>query len=798
MNRRQQKKRYYIGINTIVLLLLIIIGVLLYNQSPRANETKDADNANPAPPSFTNGDEDKKATAPQPVRLCTTNLNATNIGNAGLLGVFGWLIRDYKKQLRTNNNNTFRLSHTHYILATVVLAAMAVYIGYFFYQNYLVHKVPSYSLRKDGVIFALMSFLTSFLINVVFYFTSLEQVAQEKRVLSKIVLFIKILMSLIASGVIYGLAIKGIESFKSNHKIKLFDPEDDSMWIFSIVVLTTIFHIIDLSKAYTIPVKLLWAIPTCFLYVQAYWYPQLLSSSNGKIAGMIAYLFRTSHLWEGLGGVLMVYHVGFSSYKVIGLWITWECLKYALDHLDIKKISDEEGYTASFPLGFTVLLEGAFMILFVAFGFCFRFWPAMLATQWTKILYGASVLAAGLWISLYFIAHQRGTIVQWAGLLSYGLLSLGGSVVAGYYVWNSNNNKAIAGGSLLVFGLYLVPKFFNLIATASLALRSMPLLQKIAYAIQDFTAFWLQLNLDVVCTAIVMGVGGIYTYGDRLDGLSQIGMICLVALATYLILEVICYHSPTEVKIAGVLAHMVFGVALVCIVALLGNHTTRVTFFVQTLSWCACYLAAVVWIQSLLNIVGPKGYRKRSLPASCRLAKEDLYAIVSTWGFVNIPIYIIKFTLKNEIFTNSIGDLLTFFAYVTLKPIISKTANQKGIIISWCLTVIQWLITASWYAHSLRFLNPDIDVPMPNFVTAKRLVALALVGLTLGLGYLGLTIVQYCLITIAGRIRSYMGKKDIFTLAKGQDTLHAGYTYVSQRFLRGLVALKARMHSQHA
>ncbi|MEM9569806.1 MAG: hypothetical protein AAF900_02580, partial [Bacteroidota bacterium] len=218
-----KNKLAYIGLTTILLLLLIIIGASVYNKSPENGKNKNQDTANPAPSSLTNEDEGKSTasldTQMQLPSLGATNLNVINIGNAGLLGVFWWLSSDYKKQLArhqvTNNEHrfTFTLSSLHYIVAGVVFTAMVGYIGYFFYQKYLVHKTPpSYSLGKDGGIFALTSFSTIILTNLAFYFSIFNTNKTENNYSFEMRLLGDILMRFILIGVVYYLAIRvGIE-----------------------------------------------------------------------------------------------------------------------------------------------------------------------------------------------------------------------------------------------------------------------------------------------------------------------------------------------------------------------------------------------------------------------------------------------------------------------------------------------------------------------------------------------------------------------------------------------------------
>ncbi|MEM9569607.1 MAG: hypothetical protein AAF900_01495 [Bacteroidota bacterium] len=585
--------------------------------------------------------------------LGATHVN--NISNAVLLGILCWLSSDYTKQLAQNPNNnenklTFMLNRSHYILAGVVLTAMVAYIGYFFYQKYLVHKVPSYSLRKDVVIFALASFLAS-----MFFYPAiagqLQKEAQQHEKLTKTLLG-KIIMSFIGYGYVYVVAIACIENIKSNRKIKIFNLENGGMWLFSIMVLTNIHTIMHLSTACNVPAQLLWAIPACFLYVQAYWSQQRLSSSNEKIDNIIAYLFHTSHLWEGLGCVFMLYYLDFPFYKIIGVWIAWKCCKYGLYHLDIKKISDTAGYTVSFPLGFTALLEGSFMILFVAFGLCDQLWPNALATPLTKILYGATILAISLLISLYATV-QKPSIAQWGMLPSYGILSIGGSVMAGYYAWNADNQEilAISTGSLLVFGLYLVPKFLNLIATASLTLVDMPVsLRKIAHITRGFTSFWLQPNLEVLLAGIVMGVGLRFWGPDIAKYLLKefpLGLIILIlelglGLLLYALLQVYFYNKAVLAeKKRALISHGLLGLYLGLLALFIKVNTLEKSNDLKTIfppemgelsflaelssfaiggpclfmvKYLICYVIVVLWVQILLDIVNPKDYKRTFLP----------------------------------------------------------------------------------------------------------------------------------------------------------------------------------------
>lgn len=222
-------------------------------------------------------------------------------------------------------------------------------------------------------------------------------------------------------------------------------------------------------------------------------------------------------------------------------------------------------------------------------------------------------------------------------------------VWVGYCLYKSaSKNMLLSISGFLVYLLYILPKLMHEAATISLTWRGMPAsLQKLLRAIKGFTDFWLHPNLEVVCTAIVimlMGIDCMYAYGSDCTALKcsmTIGVLCWLALVTYFIIEVFFYNFATDKELDGVPAYFVFSFVVACAVELLDPSKNHITRFSRMLYFFLCYLTVVVWIQSLLKVMGIKGYRKVRLPAWYSIASEDVYAI--GLGFFNVVIQMCMF-----------------------------------------------------------------------------------------------------------------------------------------------------------
>ena len=148
--------------------------------------------------------------------------------------------------------------------------------------------------------------------------------------------------------VAYWVVINVIEEFKSNHKlnpIKFYSMQLLLLLrlankVFSLFIVTSIWRTMVYKTTYNHLYRgFLWSIAACFLYVQAFWEPKLGTSGQQKIGGKIAaWLFHSSHVWEGLAAIPLTYFFSLgthdpitsSIYKTMCWWALWECCKWAL------------------------------------------------------------------------------------------------------------------------------------------------------------------------------------------------------------------------------------------------------------------------------------------------------------------------------------------------------------------------------------------------------------------------------------------------------------------------------------
>ena len=349
MDTEQNNKKIYIGGIIGILVILLIIG-MSYNNSPENAAKKDEDNTNSSTSATKkdggntdtskNGNEDTSTN--NDLKLSSVNFNS--IYSIAFLVIFWGLYEKMATSTKVNNGSVndldLGMNTLSYSLFGLLLIAMVVYIGCFASQN---HKLDL-TLGANMLIFAFMPVLHFVLImgvqaaidGIANQFANFNDFSNTHPTWNAV------LLCLISSVIAYDAGKWFLEKYKPNTEIKLSNGKKyyNMQWLFHAFLLTFSHHIIHvLSTGTNDSLKLqwlLWVIPVCYLYVQAYWCPnipysgyEIIDGIIAKIEDIIAFTLNTFNLWLTLGFVMIYHNNKLSGGQTSLLWLIWMCFSYA-------------------------------------------------------------------------------------------------------------------------------------------------------------------------------------------------------------------------------------------------------------------------------------------------------------------------------------------------------------------------------------------------------------------------------------------------------------------------------------